>query len=170
MNDIILESQRLILRYQRDSDLDFLVELWTNETVTKYVGGPRNKKTLTDGFMENSADPRREEFDLWYVESKNTHELIGMAGLLRKKIDEQEFYEINYYIRPDQWNKGYASEIAKAIIAHFQTVYKIKTYIAIIDRENTASVKTAVKTGMGYWKTVVRSSGEKEIYRGDFGA
>jgi len=38
---IILETGRLILRYQQPADVAFLVELWTDPEVTRYRGGSR---------------------------------------------------------------------------------------------------------------------------------
>jgi len=168
MNDIILETERLQLRYQRNNDLNFLIDLWTDNVITEYVGGSRDKGSLIKSFNEIAVNPMKEEFDLWFFELKSTHETIGMAGLLEKTIGSEKFFEINYYVNQKYWNNGYAAEISNRIIKHFMEKKGIKTFIAIIDKENTASIKVAEKIGMTYWKTELRSKGEKEIYRIEF--
>ncbi|MCL2244933.1 MAG: GNAT family N-acetyltransferase [Treponema sp.] len=168
MNDIILETERLLLRYQRNSDLNYLIDLWTDNEITKYVGGPRDRRSLIKSFNEIAINPMKEEYDLWFINLKTTQDTIGMAGLLDKIIGNEKYYEINYYVFKKYWNNGYAAEISKGIIEHFKKKNKIKTFIAIIDKENTASIKTAEKIGMTYWKTELRSKGEKEIYKGEF--
>ena len=165
MDDIILETDRLLLRYQRDEDFDFIVELWTNEIITRYVGGPRNINTLSESIKNVALDPKKERHDLWYIVLKNSKKLIGMAGLLSKEINNEKFYEINYFIEEKHWNKGFATEITNGIMDHFLKTEAIKTFIAIIDKENIASIKVAGKIGMKYWKTEIRGSGVKDIYK-----
>jgi len=165
VNDIILKTERLQLRHQRDDDLGFMIKLWTDREVTKYAGGPRDKNTLVKSFNDTASDPGGEEYDLWYVELTETKELIGMAGLLLKEIENEQFYEVNYYIEEKHRNKGYATEIANGIIVYFMENNNIQTFIAIIDKENIPSIKVAEKTGMTYWKSELRVSGKKEIYK-----
>ena len=165
MNDTILETERLILRYQQEGDLEFLIALWTNAAITKYVGGPRDKDKLIVSFNDAATNPEKDEFDLWYVALKSTGKLIGMAGLLEKEIENEKYHEINYYMDEEHWNNGYATEMAKGIIQYHHDKKKITTYIAIIEKDNIQSKKVAAKIGMTYWKTVSRSSGEKEIYK-----
>ena len=168
MNDVILETERLLLRYQRNNDLNFLIDLWIDNDITKYVGGPRDKQNLIKSFNEIAVNPMKEEYDLWFFELKSTQDTIGMAGLLEKLIGNEKYFEINYYVDKKYWNNGYATEISKGIIKHFMEKNIIKTFIAIIEKENTASIKVAENTGMTYWKTELRSKGEKEIYKIDF--
>ncbi|MCL2832213.1 MAG: GNAT family N-acetyltransferase [Treponema sp.] len=165
--DAILKTKRLRLRYQENTDLDFLIKLWTDPEITKYVGGPRTKESLEKNFNETAADPQKEEYDLRYVVLKETNELIGMAGIIPKDIEGQNFYEINYYIDKNHQNIGFAAEIAAGILSHHREKAGINTFIVIIDKNNIASIKVAEKIGFRFWKTVTRSSGPKDIYRID---
>jgi len=167
IREIKLQTERLILRCQREQDLDFLLELWTDEKITKYIGGPRDKVKLVDSFNEVQANGE-DKYDLWYVVLKETGETIGMAGLLLKEIEGEDHYEVTYTIDKKHWNKGYATEIAREIISYHRKNDGIKTYVAIIDGGNASSIKVAEKIGMTYWKTVTRNSLEKRIYRGDY--
>ena len=168
MNDTILETKRLFLRYQRKGDFDFFVKLWTDEDITKYVGGPRNKNNLIDSFNELAEDPKKYEFDLWYVVLKETGELTGMAGILPKEIEGEPHYEINFFIDKNHWNRAYATEIADEVIQYHKNKKGIKTFIAIIDKDNISSIRVAEKIGMSRWKTVKRNNNEKEIYKGEY--
>jgi len=163
--DLIFETERLQLRYQRKNDLEFLINLWTDNDITKFVGGPRNKQNLIKSFNDIALDPFKEIYDLWFFELKETQELIGMAGLLEKIVSNEKYYEINYYVTKKYWNNGYATEISKGIINYFLEQNKIETFIAIIDKENITSIKVALKIGMKYWKTEFRGKGEKDIYK-----
>jgi RimJ/RimL family protein N-acetyltransferase len=38
-----LETERLILRVQQARDVPYLVDLWADPEVTRYLGGPRDR-------------------------------------------------------------------------------------------------------------------------------
>ncbi|MCL2377251.1 MAG: GNAT family N-acetyltransferase [Defluviitaleaceae bacterium] len=164
MSKIKLETKRLILRCQEEQDLSFLLKLWTDEEMTRYIGGPREKVKLIDSFNEVQANGE-DKYDLWYVALKETGELIGMAGLLLKEIENENYHEVNYIIDKKHWNKGYATEIAAEIISYHKDADGIGTFVAIIDKKNVSSIRVAENVGMAYWKSITRSGLEKEIYK-----
>lgn len=165
IDDSILVTDRLNLRYQRDSDIPFLIYLWTNEEITKHTGGPREIKTLENEFKTVSIDPKKLEWDLWVIEDKANKRLIGQAGFIPKEIDGIEYIELNYYICKEQWRNGYAKEISKALIDYVFMSKSVDEIIAIIESGNILSEKVAKAIGMEYWKTIKRSGIDKLIYR-----
>ena len=164
MDDTILKTERLLLRYQRKSDIKFLVYLWMDEDMTKYTGGPRDKMALIEEFRRVADNPKNEEYDLWSIELKNTHELIGQAGFIPKEIKGKECIELNYYMDKAKWNKGYATEIAKGLLNYAFEEKKLDKVIAIIDPENESSKAVARSIGMKYWMNEERSGKIKSIY------
>jgi RimJ/RimL family protein N-acetyltransferase len=164
MDDAILTTKRLLLRYQRKSDIKFLVDLWMDEEVTKYVGGPREKQFLIDTFRRTAENPLEDEYDLWAVELKHSHELVGHAGFIPKEIKGKPYIELNYYIARPAQGKGYATEIAKGLLEYAFGVKKLDKVIAIIHPENEASKAVAKAAGLKYWCNEERPSGVKSIY------
>lgn len=164
MEDTILKTQRLVLRYQRKSDIKFLVDLWMDEDMTRYTGGPREKTALVEEFRRIADEPRKMEYDLWPVELKNTHELVGYAGFIPKEIKGKECLELNYYIDKAKWGKGYAKEMAGKLVAYAFAEKGLERLIAIIDPENEASKAVARAIGMRYWMNEERSGKTKSIY------
>ncbi len=165
IDDSILVTDRLNLRYQRDIDIPFLIYLWTDEEMTKHTGGPREIKMLENEFRAVSIDPQKLEWDLWVIEDKTTGKLIGQAGFIPKEIDGTDYIELNYYICKEQWRNGYALEIAKGLIDYVFVNKKADEIISIIDSGNIVSEKVAKAVGMEYWKTVNRFGIDKLIYR-----
>jgi RimJ/RimL family protein N-acetyltransferase len=164
MEDTILKTERLILRYQRKSDIKFLVYLWMDEEMTKHTGGPRDKALLIDEFRKIAEDPQKLEYDLWPIELKGNHELIGQAGFIPKEIKGKEYIELNYYIDKGKWRKGYGKEISKNLIKYAFEVKKLDKIISIIDTDNDASKGLAKSIGMKYWMNEDRSGKVKSIY------
>ena len=164
MDDTIIATKRLVARYQRKSDIKFLVDLWMDEEMTKYVGGPREKQFLIDEFRRIAENPREDEFDLWPVELKHSRELVGHAGFIPKEIKGKEYLELNYYIARPAQGKGYATEIAKGLLEYAFGVKQLDRIIAIIHPENEASKAVAKAVGMKYWCNEERPSGVKSVY------
>jgi RimJ/RimL family protein N-acetyltransferase len=164
-NDTILTTDRLRLRYQRESDIPFLIDLWSDSGMTRYTGGPRDRDFLLQEFSRAAKNPREEEYDLWVVENRETGEPVGHAGFIPKTVDGTEYIELNYYIGGAQWGKGYATEIASRLLEYAFREKGQDSVIAIIHPDNGESIRVAGKIGMEYWTKELRGEEEKLIYR-----
>lgn len=161
----ILTTIRLTLRHQLATDIDFLVNLWSDHSITQYTGGPRDPKLLRNVFQEIALNPKAEEYDLWPLVLNANNALVGYAGLLPKEIDGESYLEVNYFIDVPHQGQGYAVEIAKKLIDYGLNDKGQSTLIAIIDPNNKGSIRVAEKIGMHYWKDENRGGRVKAIYR-----
>ena len=152
----ILETERLFLRLQQQSDIPFLVDLWTDPEMTQYVGGPRDRDWLKTEFGSIASDPAAETYDLWPTFETESGRFAGYCGLLDKDLDGNTEIDLNYFIAPDFQGCGYATEIALALIRHAFGPMGLKRLIALIDPDNTASQRVALKTGLKFEKTIIR--------------
>ena len=74
--------------------------------------------------------------------------LIGGIGL---RLDqENESGELGYWIGTPYWNRGYATEAAKAVVAYSFKVLKLNRVHAKHFKRNTASGRVLEKIGMHY--------------------
>ncbi|MGA9349190.1 MAG: GNAT family N-acetyltransferase [Anaerolineae bacterium] len=162
---IILETERLILRRQRASDIASLTDLWADPKVTRYMGGPRDRDWLQSVFEETAQNPYAEQYDLWPVVEKETGQVVGHCGLLDKEVEGRTEIELNYILSPSVWGKGYATEIGQAIKQLAFEKMGVERLIALIEPENEASERVAVKIGMRLEKEVVRPGGAlRKVY------
>jgi RimJ/RimL family protein N-acetyltransferase len=155
----ILETERLILRYQEASDVPFLVDLWADPDVTRYLGGPRDRVWLESELEETARDPYSEKYDLWPVVEKETGQIVGHCGLLEKEVEGRTEIELIYIMATSAWGKGYATEIARALKRHAVDNLSIRRLIALIEPENAASERVAEKVGMRLEREIVRPGG-----------
>jgi [ribosomal protein S5]-alanine N-acetyltransferase len=63
--------------------------------------------------------------------------------------------EIGYRLHPDYWNRGLATEAARAVRRYAFEVLKLERVISLIHPENHASRRVTEKTGMKLEKTTV---------------
>lgn len=164
MGETIVTTARLRLRLQRPSDVDFLVALWTDPGVTQFVGGPREPEALRRVFTEIADNPAQEPFDLWPLETLEGV-LVGYAGLLEKTILGQPALEVNYFLAPEHQGRGYAREIARALVDHGFRATDHPALYAIVDPANTASIRAAEASGFHFLQTEIRDGKSKSIYR-----
>ena len=162
---IILETERLLLRRQQVSDITPLVDLWTDPEVTRYMGSPRDRDWIQSEFEETAQSPYAEHFDLWPVIEKETVHLVGHCGLLEKEVEGRPEIELVYVLVSSVWGKGYATEMAQAIKRFAFEAMDVKRLIALIEPENEASERVAIKVGMHLEKEVIRSGGaQRRVY------
>ena len=162
---VILETQRLLLRYQQTTDIAFLADLWSDPEVTRYMGGPRDRAWLLSVFEETAQAPDAERYDLWPVIEKETGQVVGHCGLLDKDVDGKTEIELVYILASPAWGKGYATEIGQALKRYAFENLGIEKLIALIEPENVASERVAAKIGMRFVREVIRPGGKvRRVY------
>lgn len=146
---IILQTERLSLHQLTLTDTPFIIELLNTEGWLKYIGD-RNVKTadqarqyLINGPLKSYAD---NGFGLYRVTLKNSHTPIGLCGLIKRTY--LPYPDIGYAFLPGATGKGYAEEIAKAVILFAFNELQLKKIFAITLPGNLPSVKLLLKTGM----------------------
>jgi [ribosomal protein S5]-alanine N-acetyltransferase len=158
---LILETARLRLRSLRPSDLPFLVGLWADPEVTRYLGGPRDPAELAPSIQRIALDPEAEKFDLWPVEERQSGRLVGHCGLVEKEVEGRGEIELVYLIAATDWGRGYASEIAAALRDRAFGALGLDRLIALIHPENLASEKVALRVGMRLEREISRPGGNR---------
>ncbi|RBN51427.1 GNAT family N-acetyltransferase [Flavobacterium psychrolimnae] len=151
--NLILETDRLILREMLVSDAEALFKMDSNPNVHQYLWN----KPLTD-ISEVHAYIKlvREQYiqnntGRFVVVLKETHELIGWAGLkyntemVNNKI---HFYDIGYRLNEKFWGKGYASEASFAWLDYGFNEMNIKIMEAAAHTANIASNRILQKIGL----------------------
>jgi len=146
--DMILQTERLYLRRQCAGDIPFLVELWSDPGVTRWLGGPRERDWLQSVFEETARDPAAEEYDLWPLAERSSGLLTGHCGLLEKDVDGETLIELNYMLHPAFQGRGYAVEIGRGLIDYAFAGLKLPQLIALIHPENEPSAQVARRIGM----------------------
>lgn len=146
---IILQTERLILRQLTLTDTPFIIELLNTEGWIKYIGD-RNVKTAEQARQYLSNGPVKSYaangFGLYLVALKDKQVPIGMCGLIKR--DYLPHADIGYALLPQYAGKGYAFEIAKAVVGFAFNDLKMQHLLAITLPENNGSVKLLQKLGM----------------------
>lgn len=106
---MITETERLILRRYRESDLMDLHEYLSNPNVVKYE--PYRPMTLEE--TRENLQWRISTDEMIAVELKATHKMIGNVYLGKRDFDS---LELGYVFQDAYWGGGYATESCKRLI------------------------------------------------------
>lgn len=159
-----IETERLILRPLTEGDAGFIFKLVNDPSFIQNIGD-RNVRTLEDAKRYITNGPvtsyARNGFGLYLVELKDTGEPIGMCGLIRRSILND--VDIGYAYLPRYWSKGYAIEAALAMKQYAQDVIGLKRMVAVVDPQNTGSIRLLEKLGMTFDRMVKLAEDDIEL-------
>jgi len=161
-----IQTERLVLRQyiKCEADRAEAVSLFTDEKVMKHVGdGVVSKEKANESFNRIFTHAyEKSAFDIWAVFNRRTSEYIGHAEIKPRKSTTA--WEIIYILKSGFWGQGYATEIARALIAYGFGERKLKRVIATVDAENNHSIHVLEKVGMTFEKAEQDEQGEFYYY------
>src|SRR5262245_46857030 len=148
----VIETERLLLRDHRISDFDAYVAMWSDPTVTRFIGRrPRSRDETWIRFLRHAGMWHHLGFGFWAIEEKASGRLIGEGGFHELKRDMQPSLEgtleTGWSLLPEAHGKGYATEAVSAMLKWSALNYPGKPVTCFIDPENTASIGVARKNG-----------------------
>ncbi len=147
-HDFELMTPRLTLRPLADEDVAALVRHWGDEQVRRYLWDdkPVTYDMVTDIVTTSNRDFKRAGYGIWAVRLRGDDALIGMCGL--REIQDSDWTEILYSLRPRFWRSGYATEAAGAVLEHAFKQLGLQRVFASFDGENVASSNVLRRLGM----------------------
>lgn len=151
MNTIHLHTERLLLRPVIIEDLDLIHDLHSLEETDRFntLGIPKDKeetRQICDTWIAGNAKADRRRF-IFAVELLATAQFIGVTGVTLGK-EKYRNAEVWFKFHPTFWNKGYATESLKRLIAFgFEDLY-LHRIEAGCATENIGSLKVMEKAGM----------------------
>ena len=151
---LVLETERLILRPLDFADVDAFFEMDKNPVVHKYLWQtPVNNKDEIVKIIEYVKNQyQNNAIGRFATVLKTTNEFIGWTGI--KFVNDHiengntNFYDYGYRLNERYWNKGYATEASVAWLNYGFKEMKIDEMNAYTHAENGASNHILQKIGM----------------------
>ena len=149
--DVILETERLLLRRFSTDDAANLFELDSDPEVMRYLskGKPTPMEDIIEKFLSRIFDYYR-KFDnlgFWALMEKSTEEFIGWFHLKPDRNNPEDL-DLGYRLKRSVWNKGYATEMARALIDMVFDELDFQKVTAHTVEYNHASRRVMEKAGM----------------------
>lgn len=148
---IVLETERLSLRRFTLDDAQFILTLVNEPSFLRYIGD-KKVRNLEDArqYILNGpfASYERHGFGPCVVELKDSQTPIGMSGLLKR--EELPDPDIGFALLPDFRNKGFAFEVAAAVLQHAREKLGLQRILAITTLDNEASIGLLERLGFRF--------------------
>ena len=156
--NLILETQRLILRPLELSDAEALFELNKNPNVHKYLWQKPEVAIEESIKVIEYVQRQYKENNIGRFATilKDTNEFIGWTGI--KFVNDHvengntNFFDYGYRLGEPHWNKGYATEATQFWLDYGFNQMKIEIMNAYTHAQNGASNHILQKCGMQFIK------------------
>ncbi len=151
-----LTTERLVLRGFARGDFDaFAADL----AVRDVPPGPVDRRTAWRMFLSCSGTWLIHGIGWWGVELAATKELVGTCGAFHREPHPDretpaEDLELGWTIFAPFRKQGYATEAARAVLDFVRRETKEPRIIALIDHENSASIRVAENIGLRYERDI----------------
>lgn len=147
---VFLTTDRLILRYYKQEDLDILHALNTDADVMKYIRPIQESRQQTQRDLDKMLTYYDDEDTIGYLaaEERATGAFIGSFAL--RDLDGTDKTELGYRLHKAFWGKGYATEGSQALIQYAFEKLNLKDLVAVVKPEHVASQRVLEKCGFEY--------------------
>lgn len=145
---MILQTERLLLRPFQEADLDAYADLCADPEVMKYLNATGSPISRADAWRQMAMYLGHWElrgYGTWAVVERATSEFVGRVGL--HSPEGWPDRELGWTIARKSWGKGYASEAARASIAHAFGVLGWTHLVSLIHPDNHRSARLAERLG-----------------------
>jgi len=185
----VLRTERLILRPVTAGDHAVLQAHWTTPDVRRFLfdGATLSAAEITAAIEDSARDFGRAGYGLWLIHEKVGTDLAGtdlagtdlagtdlactdlagadLVGTAGLRPLEDLGLEIFYSLAPGSWGRGYATEAARAVLAHALGPVGLPEVLAEVDEGNTASIAVIERLGMTRFDVVPGLLGPMIRYR-----
>ncbi|ALL67839.1 acetyltransferase, GNAT family [Paraburkholderia caribensis MBA4] len=153
MNPSVLEfeTSRLILRPHVREDFDESYALWSDETVTRFIGGkPFSREEVWTRLLRYAGHWALLGYGYWVIREKNSGRFVGEIGFAdyQREIEPPlGAPEIGWVLMPSMHGLGYATEAVRGALTWADAKWPQRETVCIIAPDNVASRRVAAKCG-----------------------
>jgi RimJ/RimL family protein N-acetyltransferase len=146
VDEVVLESERLILRMFREEDFAAYAAICDDPEVMRFLGGkPLNKLDAWRHMASIVGHWHLRGYGPWAVEERHSGKLVGRIGFLNP--EGWPGFELGWTLGREFWGRGYATEGAsRALLYGFNDLDR-DHIISLIHPDNKASIRVAERLG-----------------------
>ena len=161
---ITVETERLILRPWKNEDFEDYAAYFADADLARFVGGQMDRPKAWRLMACIIGHRVLRGYGFWATEEKETGDFTGCVGLWFPEGWPEP--EMGYWLMPQKWGKGYATEAGAASRDYAYQKLGFTTLVSYIDPANEASKAVARRLGAHLEKTIpLLDCGPHEVYR-----
>jgi RimJ/RimL family protein N-acetyltransferase len=148
----MIETERLILRAWKDSDLEPFARLNANPQTMEFMLKPLSREESDSWVGRMRAHFSLHGFSHYAAERKEDGLFVGAIGISIPAYETpfSPFVEIGWRLLPEFWNQGLATEGAREVLRHSFEKLHLPEIVAFTVPTNLRSRHVMEKIGMVY--------------------
>ncbi len=147
MTTLKVETERLLLRTWEEDDAALVAPIYAKPDVMAFIPGGVWSADRTARAIARMRELDVEQgFGFYPIVLKELGKIIGHCGL--GFLEQTPEIEVAYILDSAYWGQRYASEAARAIIAHAFSKLQIARIVAVAFPENVRSIGVMRAVGM----------------------
>lgn len=157
-------TRRLKARRLAHQDLPDLVDLHLDPEVSRFLGGVRTLEATAAYLETNIRHWADHGFGLWTLETQDGA-FVGRAGLRYVDVEGAVELEIAYTLARAAWGRGLATEVAQALVSHWETLLPDPSLVGLVMKGHVASERVLRKVGLSYERDAEFHGGPCGVFR-----
>jgi RimJ/RimL family protein N-acetyltransferase len=142
-----LDTERLSLRALRESDRRAMVELDTDARTNLFNPHPPSPGEADEKFGKWLRHWSDHGYGYVAITETGSDEIIGIGGVQTRELQGEKVLNLYYRFRPEAWGKGYATEMAMAVVAWAERELSTLPVVISVNVANGRSLRVAERLG-----------------------
>src|SRR5687767_10242619 len=143
---MLIESERLYVRYLVMDDLENYYRLNGDPEIMQYIRPPKTRAETEVFLKEVIGRYGQQRIDLRLaLLEKHSNTFVGSFAII--PLDNSNELQLGYSLLKEYWGRGYATEITKAGMGYAFNTLALDSIVAVTDVANTASQHVLLKSG-----------------------
>jgi ribosomal-protein-alanine N-acetyltransferase len=145
---VLPTTERLALRRFDDGDFEWLLALYQDAEVTRYLGGPQERTAIERMFRSRVLDYYDEHpgLGMWVTIERASGRRAGFH--LLNNIQGESDIQVGFVLERWAWGRGFATEMARAVLAYGFTELALPIIAGITSVRNVGSLQVLSKIGL----------------------
>lgn len=145
----MIRTERLVLRELRDDDAEAFAAINADPAVNEFLPGPFSRAESDALLVRNIEHRETHGFGLHAVTLADSGAFIGLTGLKHPPFEAHftPAAEIGWRFGSAHWGKGFASEAARAALAHAVDILRLSPIVSFTVPANMRSRRVMEKLG-----------------------
>lgn len=146
------ETERLIFRDWKETDLDDFINLNSDEDVMRFYPKKLSKQESLEMMIKIKKEFEDYGYGFYALESKENNDFIGFLGFHKADFDADftPCIEIGWKLKKEFWGRGLATEGARKCIEYGLDVLNFNKIYSFTSEVNIPSQNVMKKIGMKF--------------------
>lgn len=147
-----MRTRRLLLRPLRQQDLPAVVDIQAARETHPYERAPATPAQARDRFAIWRQHWAAYGYGYVAVVEADSNSVVGIGGMQERDLEGERVLNLYYRFLPAAWGKGYATEMARALLEWAHRELPERAVVVITNVDNLPARRVADKLGLRQYR------------------